>query len=452
MTQDLKKKRRARKKIPLPLALAAALVLVSLSLFFLLREEPQASDNVSAVHRLSEWTGARLTEVCLPGDGNSFTVLARADGGYAVRENSSLVISQEKGNDLFSRLTALQLTPLASSLDETALGFDCINETVLVTGSAGKAKLRLGTLLPSGTGRYVQLDDQTYTAPLFLSGIPSLQELHAIPTLYTTGDMPDDFLIVHEDGSRLAGGVKNDRSVGVTSLALTEPFSWEMDIEQAAGFINALSAIEITGWYAPATAENLQKFGFDHSLRLEVTYGETSWALLFGASAENGERYLFMEGDESIFTVNEETIRFFEEVEASTLMNRFAGLVSLSAITHAAIQWADGSLVLDRLEQGDHTLYSVNGHPWDETFFKEFYQTLLTPKIDRILEAETSAEGLERRLELVYTIVDGTEESVVYWQYNRDFDLLERNGFCRFLVNRERVDQVIAVLKEAAGK
>lgn len=452
MSQNLKKKRRAGKKLPLPLALAAALVLVGASLFFLLREEPQASDSVSAVRRLSEWTGARLTEVRLPGNGDPFTLLARADGGYAVRENSRLVISQEKGDDLFSRLAALQLTPLASPLDETALGFVRINETVLVTGPSGKAKLHLGSLLPSGTGRYVQLDGQAYTAPLFLSGIPSLRELHAIPTLYTTGDMPDDFLIVREDGSRLAGGVKNARSVGVTSLALTEPFAWEMDIEQAAAFINALSAIEITGWYAPATAENLQKCGFDHSLRLEVAYGETSWALLFGASAENGERCLFMEGDESIFTVNEETIRFFENADASTLMNRFAGLVSLSAVAHAAVQWPDGSLMLDRSEQGEHTLYFVNGRPWEETSFKEFYQALLTPKIDRILEAETSAEGLEKRLELVYTIVDGTEESVVYWQYDRDFDLLERNGVCRFLVNRERVDQVIAVLKEAASK
>lgn len=403
-------------------------------------ETAQRTDSVQPM------AGQQMTSVTVSTQESAFTLVPGADGAYAFRDGAG-VVNQDAASRLFAQLRGLTLTAADGAVSAADCGLDAPAGWVEMTTASGTLRVAVGDLLPSGGRRYVLYDDAIYTAPLFVSGLPQESAYHAVPTLYTTSDMPECVWVEKRDHSRVSAGVNHGRSLGVTSLAVLEPFEWEMDIEQAAKLIDRICSLEFTGWAMPLNDETRALCGLDDPLRLGATYlvdgEEVSWSLLIGGVAGDA-RYACVEGDDNIFYLSAENAAYFEQLDAANLMNRFAGLVSLQAMRSLHAEWAEGSVELQ--VEGERML--VNGQELDEATFRNLYQQIIAPRVDGMVAIEEDADLGPARLSLTYTIVDGSEERIAYHPLNADYNLLVRNGECLFFVGREKVDAVIEALKE----
>lgn len=432
------------------LCVLLAVILVCAAALWAL-ERPEEAAQTAAVSRTLLSDSARIQSIGIAQGDDVFTLLAAASGGYLVDEDRELALNTDLTASVFSALSSLSLEPLEAAGGLSLYGLSPAAGALNIRAGEESVSLELGNLSPSATSRYVLLDGQLYTAPLFLNGIPSIRSLHAVPSLYSNGEMPVSFTLSRPDGTRVSGGITDGRTVGVTSLVVTEPFQWEMDIEKAASLINSIGAIDIQAWEMKNTPENRSACGLDKPLSFTALYHPEGsdpfgWTLHLGAAANGNLRYMYLEGDGNIFSVSAESVRFLDDLDATALMNRFAGLVALQLIEQADVSWESHAISLRQKLAETGNAYYINGKTMDESSFKALYQQLIAPRVDGLLPED--AQAGEARLSILYKLSDGTEESVVYRTWNQDYDALERNGELLFYISREKVDATISALNK----
>lgn len=427
-------------------AVLAMITLCCCAALWLPLGQHNAEDTKQRAESVQLSAGQQVTSVTISTQDSSFTLTLGADGAYAFADGEGIV-NQDAASGLFVQLRNLTLAAADGALSLSDCGLDVPGGWLEVTTAGGSQRVAVGDLLPSGGKRYVLYDDAIYTAPLFVSGLPQESAYHAVPTLYTSSDMPERLWVEKQDHTRVSVGVNHGRSLGVTSLAVLEPFEWEMDIEQAAKLIEQVEGLVFTGWAMPLNEENRALCGLDDPVRMGVTYlvdgEEVSWSLLIGGDAGDA-RYACVEGDDNIFYLSAESAAYFEQLNAANLMNRFAGLISLQAMRALEATWAGGSVTL----QVENERMLVNGQEVSEEAFRNLYQQIIAPRVDGMVSIEADADLGPARLMLTYTIVDGSEEQIAYYPLNADYNLLKRNGECLFFVGREKVDAVIDALKD----
>ena len=454
MTRRMEKRSVKPRKRPAgyELGLWLAIMLVCAVLLLVLEwPQPDAAQDASGMPLFAAASPEVQSVRIMPEGGDAFTLVLSSGGGYAVEEDAGMVLRADRTSSLFAEAESLRLTPMARSDDWAPYGLSPAACEIRISTADEEKSLLLGSLTPSGTARYVRMDGELYTARLFLSGIPTLSTLHALPSLYGNGEMPSEFLLCRRDGSRVAGGITDGRTLGVTTLVVTEPFQWEMDIEQAAELINGIGGITFLSWQMKKSPENLAQCGLDKPLSFTARYqpedGEPlGWTLYIGDAMDDQSVYVCLEDDENIFAASLASVRFLEEMDAANLISRFAGLVMLDLIDTVQIGWDGGSAILSRAQADGAVACTVNGAACTEEDFRALYQQLIAPRVDGLLP--DSAQYGQPRLSLRYQLKDGSEEKVDYCAWSPEFDAVERNGEALFYISRDKVDAVLSSMKQ----
>ena len=427
------------------LGLAAACLACAAALILLEAEPATPSDGAP----LSPWRqGAQqLLSLAWEEQGKRRTVTAALSGGYILEEDRSVVLDTEKTEALLSACMSMRLTPVAVQSDAAGLRSD----TLEMRGSRETVKLRLGDAAPGG-GRYALWEDRMYLTNAFPDGPLQLSALRAVPALYADGTFPDTLTIARGDDV-IRAGVYNGRSLGVSTLYLLEPFVWEMDIEKAAQLLEKLNALKLQAWAGSRGDRTDAAWGLEQGTVITAAYaaqGQDSpvtWTLTLGAKAEDGMRYAAVSGLTDVFLVAAEEADWFEQLSPLSLINRFAGLVSIDAMSAVTAEYAGKRMTLEK--GGDSRPWLINGKLTDEQTFKALYQELLAPRVDGQADAAMRAAAGETLLKLTYSILDGNPEVIAYRGVSQEYDLVERNGESLFYIQHAKVQKLLETLEKA---
>lgn len=429
------------------LSLAAACMACVAALFLLEDGSAPVSDGP-----VSPWKqGAQqLLSLSWEEQGVERTIVPTLSDGFIVEEDPTIKLDGQKVEDLFSTCMALRLTPVAAQSKDAGLQED--TGVLELRGSRETVTLKLGAAAPGG-GRYVLREDRVYICGAFPDGLPKLSKLRAVPTLYADGTFPDSVTVSRAD-TAIRAGVYSGRSLGVSTLYLLAPFTWEMDIEKAAQLLEHLNALKLKEWAGNRGDRSDAAWGFDSGTVITAEYvvaGQDtpiSWTLTLGGMA-GGLRYAAVAGLSDVFLVDAEDAAWFDQLDPLSLVNRFAGLVALDSMTAVTAKFGEKEVVMEK-GSADKP-WQINGRVTEEQAFKALYQEILAPRFDGQADDTMREKAGEMLLCLVYQILDGSTETIAYRTVSTEYDLVERNGESLFYINHSKVQKLLETL-ESVGE
>jgi hypothetical protein len=200
---------------------------------------------------------------------------------------------------------------------------------------------------------------------------------------------------------------------------------------------------------------SLAKYGLDKpTMQVELKEGDSVFQLYFGKDEDSTHTYMKTGDSKAVYTVDKEKLADFTGAEPFTVLDKSIFIGSIDDLDKIEIDAQGRKYVLEivRTPSSDGTgstsaVYKVNGKEVKEEDFKNFLTTLYGLSY----EAESAKNVPDTPdLKTVFYANKGPEKTVTveYAPCNADFYGVFRNGKSSFLVSRDKVNGVIAALKQ----
>ena len=324
-------------------------------------------------------------------------------------------------------------------------------EAHIVYANSPEIHLRVGDKGPDGTWRYMLVDGDDR---LFAFSNGSVESLFVNRDTLRKVSQPDlhkariDRITLTE-GDRVTQWSLEGNITAADAIDrwhITQPFAYPADAQAMEKLLSSAANLHLSAWVAPATKENLAKYGFDtprmtielHQAAgsIAVTgadgvaqpthYPESTLSFIIGAEKSDMVDYVLC-GD-GIYLSSHFTMGVFMGYDVSTTMSRYPVMTALGNL--AALTLREGDTVteyaLTRTEQvaannelitDEHgnplytTAVTRNGAPVDYTAFEAAYNALSLVTVSGTLPAD-EAVSAEPHTVYTFTDVDGTVHTV----------------------------------------
>ncbi|MCD8215671.1 MAG: DUF4340 domain-containing protein [Clostridiales bacterium] len=345
---------------------------------------------------------------------------------------------------------------------------DPAGEFYLSLSDGSEITISVGNLTADKVGHYVKTSesDSVYVVvnSLVTSYFYGLNDLldKSLPelnqdeiTLVSVMDKNDEntLLISYDEGSSSA-----DANT-LTTLMMHSPVSgltvypYNLQTTILSGFsqLKLLDIVEIG-------AEDLAKYGLEEP-EYELTFAdtETVFALDIGIAADDSHTYCKLPDGDIVYTTYTSGYEPAVNYNIYEFVERFVNLQYRRNVDYVTIDSSDGeSYVLsfgeDTVNQDgiDNRTADLNGNQYERTEISDFYQLLIGIVFERI-EEEAEISG-EPGLVISFKLLDGTEITDKYFDYDSNYYAVEKDGASTgFIVSKTYVSRMLTMAAELAA-
>lgn len=169
--------------------------------------------------------------------------------------------------------------------------------------------------------------------------------------------------------------------------------------------------------------------------------------VLFGNTDGEGNIFAALKGkEEQVYRIPQEIVQEFYKIDAFDYILKIPALVDIQTVSEVEIKMENQTWKLQPdVEKG---LYKCNKEKVEKDDFTKLYQALSSV----ILREEATGalpSGDEEVLKVVYhrNMEDAPEIEIQYFTWNEQYDYVEINQNCRFLVEKTSVDSLVSQIK-----
>ncbi len=450
-------------------ALAVLVVLLSAALAVLrdvpaaLPVPPQQQEAYRMLYTRPRQDFKQLTVTLASGE--SYTVLS--DMGFDAQGNllgvynglgQPVVVQGQEGFALDSTsyqmmlLAAMNLPVTASypGLDLEACGLATPSARLEIHYHTGeKIVLNIGSTTASGQSCYVRMagDEDIHLVPVDFRQVLTrpLTAHHRLPgSLNKAASAAVQIAIVRPDGENFIAS-NYGTSGRILPWQADKPYVHAGSTERITAFVEAVAAIRAEGYVETlGSAADMAQYGLDNPTRLLVAYSDgTIRDIHLGSDAGDGTVYARLDATADVYRVSTAHLPPADDAAVDALLDRFVALVSSNDVASVAIRAGEEAWLLAISPDG----YAINGRAADADVFSGAYRAVVGMQFDKTTKAAPAGEEI---CEVRFLHGDGTITRVVYHDYDHHYVQAETSGGGGFLLRRERLEDMLTTLKEAA--
>lgn len=367
----------------------------------------------------------------------------------------------EKGND-------------GQYMDKYGIGPDVSSAEIKYSFADGSEKsISLGDITPDGQYYYAASENNVYTigktvGDTVKQGVTDLAELdmdlidpNAVAMLEVRQKDRDDLRISFEKENELSND-QLDKS-GLQTLVMHSPIEnilvYPYNLET--GLLYNYDSFVLEKMVEIGD-ENFDKYGLaDPVMSIAMADTEESVTLKVGNKTEDGASfYVTPYGNKAVYTMPEKALQPFFDYEIIDFIQKFIALHYRYTLSGFDISSVYGDCKVEFKEEDGKTITEengsvkdtrqeyVNGKPADSDKFAAYYELVVGLTFDALEEVQPSGEP---QAEIAYHLLDGTEDTVRFYNYDDNFFVAVKDGnegSLNMLITKQQVKQVVDKAKE----
>ena len=241
---------------------------------------------------------------------------------------------------------------------------------------------------------------------------------------------------------------------------MVSPWNVDCEYEKVLEWMSVVSAVKASGYAGSLSNDGAAAYGLE-TPSMRITAIDPSGITLdinVGAQNEDKKYYVNEIGADAVVLVDAALLNF-ASTQPITLISRFINLYRLDNINGYTLKvdgQPDHKFTVTRVRAQDENgqpktnsegnpvydeTFFVDGTEIPDTYFKRFYQIVIASQIDGA--ATQGAQSETPVVEVIYHLLNGTNKSIKYMPYNRDFYLIDLDGARMFTLRQESVQPII---------
>jgi hypothetical protein len=243
---------------------------------------------------------------------------------------------------------------------------------------------------------------------------------------------------------------------GVNQFVMVQPFKTARSVDSTKfqDYVTGIPNFVIKD-FVEENAKDLAKYGLDKpKVELQVKDANKGEVHIYlGNDKDDSSVYFRIEGSNSIYTIDKESVKTYFTIDPFALADKFAALINIDGVDKVVIQspTQKNTITFSRqtkkaAKEGDKdevvTTYKVDDKEIKEDEFKKYYQIL----IGLIVDSENDKK-LEDKPEVTTTFYmnkgSQKEIKVDYVPYNDTFYGVYKNGICEFVISKDKVNNML---------
>lgn len=386
---------------------------------------------------------------------NDKLVFTKDKSNWIVGDGSYNRINYEKIDNILNKLFSLKSLETVSFTyeEDKEWGLNENSETISIKTADEILTIRIGSLNNSKSGYYVKIDelDEVYlvsnafdqSLKISLDNI-RIRELPEIDV-----NQISELTLQKEATIKIVPFERSDMFTADSfNYMLTEPYLYSVPVsnQRLTGVLETMKeSLKIADFIDWGTPEDygLQKEGSHLTIREKS--GKV-FDMLIGNDAGVEKIYGKMAGEDQIFTINKQDLPFLE-IKAFELIDLHPQLIELNTIDAISLTTDELPVIATIEKKVDGNRYSINGMETEENIFKEFYNTLLSLKIEGEVHHSISDDTAE--LTISYKLYDGGSHwaHLFFFPYdNNNYAIARENEEPLFTISRSQVKEVLRMV------
>lgn len=390
------------------------------------------------------------------------------DGSYSVKNYEDVVINPSNAASLASNFVSLYADEVIEQGDRAVYGLaEPLAEGKATYSDGSTLTLRLGSLTADKKYYYVESSDaegiylvDAVVGKRLLYGINDLvdKNISAIKANYV-----DYIQVIKADGDELLIYYDAEKSnantvyanSGLATLTMEKPVNGASvyPYNLTGSILRTCSGLTVSS-VVDAKPEDYSVYGLDKPrVTVRLRDNENKLEIKAGSDAGDENVYALIDGRVSVFAINKSLLEPFENYNVTDFIEKFIALHMRTDISSAELTGESGSFKLDfKSENGkelvtdnkgnikDNRDITINGSAVKADGFAAFYELLAGLTFDQITE-HTQKSGQPDAV-LVYTMLDGSKETINFYDYNSNFYIIDKDGSYDLLISKQSVKQV----------
>lgn len=353
-------------------------------------------------------------------------------------------------------LTAVNLPVTASypGLDPAACGLDAPAARLEIKYHSGEPiVLTIGKPAASGYSCYVQMDGDSdiHLAPIDFYQVMTLplKGHHRLPGAVTNPASTAIQIAVVRPGKENFIAANYGSENRILPWQVDTPYTHAGSTERILAFVEAVSAISADAYEGTVTsAEELAAYGLDDPTRLLAAFADgTIRDVHLGDDAGDGTVYARLDSSADVYRVNTGQLPALDQAGVDALLDRFVSLLATTEVSAVAVAAGNEAWLLEIADHEGEGSYRINGRSVGGDNFADVYTAVVGMQFDKTADTLPAGELL---CDVRFQRTDGSLWAVSYFAYDQHYVQVQTSGGGQFLLRRERLQDMITILQEAA--
>ena len=440
------------------IALCIVAVLLVGSVFVLKQVLPKdddtpISDNDDDGIKLLDLNGTSADRLDIKNTNDSFAFVKKVEKTYVIEGKEDLPVSNSTILTVLTYIGSLSADTKVESgvTDFEQYGLNDPVSTVTWTKGDESHCMELGTLAPSG-GYYMRLDggDTVYTynstsAAYFLSPRMDFYNTSVFDFDEDTDASYINHFLIQKKGSEAIEVILQDLTDETLDSAylIVEPIVHNFSIEKASSITDLMKNLtSCTVYDDDVSAENLAKYGLeDPEYTFSFTNVQQVNTAYFGNLSSEGYRYMYAEGHDFIYIVDEDNLNILTH-DIAYYCESMSYMRSYETIDSIVISGGGKRYEIDitgTADDNDLKAY-INNKYVEYDSFASLYAHILSIEIKEVGEKQPDDELI---VTVTVNCLDGTTDVLKYYKQSDVNTFYELNGEGRLIVSTAKVEQIL---------
>lgn len=246
---------------------------------------------------------------------------------------------------------------------------------------------------------------------------------------------------------------KESKNYGVQTMKMTKPVQginvYLSEIQNSLFYnISELSLKKLVDIFP----NNLNKYGLDNPyLEITIKDSEDELKLKIGNDIDSDTAYCMINNRPHVFSIEKNKLNPFINIDILKFIDKSVLNIDRSKLDSVNIRnddmvyeilfiYKENTEENNTSESKNQISAKINGYDINEVDFKNFYDLIAGLAFDNIIES-TKPEG-EAEVSFTFNFKDGTNQILNFYSYNENFYLIETNGICEKLINKQIISNI----------
>lgn len=446
------------KNVVIMLVVLVLLVGAVLAVTFLMRdpEDPNVDTDVQSIEIFKvEQDQIVQMDIAVPGEQFSFV----KDGDtWAVKDRPEIKLRNSTVDLLameFASVNAKQ--KIADSADDLSIyGLEQPQGSYTVHLADGTQKqFFVGNEEPISSAYYFKMDSDPAIYTIYSTKATSLLKTldeYRDTTFLTVDTQNLNHITIQNADTTIELALESDAASDTTdetqassSWVMRQPMQREADLQRVTeDIIEPISSLSIVSFVDDAADHGLS----NPAATVTLTDADgASQTMYVGDIDENGDRYVRLDGESVIYLADGDSLEFIS-IDPFVLITKFLNLENIDNVNSVDIT-ADGfAYNMSITRDGENATYHITGVETVEDTFKDIYQKVIGLSASGMISAQPSGDPAAV---VVYHLVDGTTETLQFYDYDDRNYAAVVNGVCEFRILKKDIDAMVSALQDVTA-
>lgn len=451
-------KNSAFKRLRPIIALCVVAVLLVSSAFILKEvlpapEEPSIDDNDNKGIEIFDLSGSTADKMEIQNTNDSFTFVKKVEKTYVIEGKEDLPVNNATILSALSNFGSLTADSVVAE-DVTSFKQYGLDEPLSkVTWTKGEEThyIELGTLASSG-GYYMRVDggNTVYTynstnAKYYMSPRMDFYDTKLFDFDEESDASYINHFVIGKKGGDTVDVILQDITDETVDSAylIVEPIEHNFSIEKSSAITELMKTLtSCTVYDDDLSPKNLEKYGLDDP---EYTFSFTNVQQVntayFGNLSDEGYRYMYADGHDFIYIVDEDDINILQH-DIAYYCENMSYVRSYDTIDSITISGGGKRYEIDitGTAEDDNMKAYINNKYVEYENFANLYAHILSIEIKEVGEKQPDDELL---VTVTIDCNDGTQDVLKYYKQSDVNSFYELNGKGRLIVSTAKVEQIL---------